>query len=292
MTAPNKSYAGEPALAAAKVVTCPTPNPKMKHEQPTQPLQVTILRWRTNPKADEAVADCFSHVYLSPDLFYQYSLVSCIIFIYRLYYDMQKKELALLFLILYQTQAQDVSSHSLRNQHIRHIRQIFYPPFGPSPFYPSYPGYGTGGGLLGNIFSMSFDGDKGRLGPWGPSRTDISNLPDSIVDGLTEFILDALDLNHNELYGSRLHLLKNSQNSFWLSLAENEQGREKVFNSLLEKKSKWSVSAKTCIAEALEDVRYYRLHEGHLVPPKSCRSASDKGVRSVQIKEDALEEVK
>ncbi|CAJ0591822.1 unnamed protein product [Cylicocyclus nassatus] len=58
---------------------------------------------------------------------------------------------------------------------------------------------------------------------------------------ITDFLLDALDLGHYDLQGYRLDALRNSRDSFWLSLGESDEERDKKFNSLLEQKSYWLV---------------------------------------------------
>ncbi|CAJ0591686.1 unnamed protein product [Cylicocyclus nassatus] len=83
-----------------------------------------------------------------------------------------------------------------------------------------------------------------------------------------DFLLDALNLGHYDLQGYRLDALRNSCDSFWLSLGESDEERDKNFNILLEQKSYWSSQIGICISEALEDIRYYRLHEGKLILAK------------------------
>ncbi|CAJ0590466.1 unnamed protein product [Cylicocyclus nassatus] len=82
-------------------------------------------------------------------------------------------------------------------------------------------------------------------------KQDLIDLPESLTITLTDFALDALDLGHYDLQGYRLNALRNSRDSFWLSLGESDDERDKKFNSLLEKKSYWSGQIGICISEAL-----------------------------------------
>ncbi|CAJ0604641.1 unnamed protein product [Cylicocyclus nassatus] len=77
------------------------------------------------------------------------------------------------------------------------------------------------------------------------------DLPESLTITLIDFALDALDLGHYDLQGYRLDALRNSRDSFWLSLGESDDERDKKFNSLLEKKSYWSCQIGICISKAL-----------------------------------------
>ncbi|CAJ0601205.1 unnamed protein product [Cylicocyclus nassatus] len=103
-------------------------------------------------------------------------------------------------------------------------------------------------------------------------KQDLIDLPESLIITLTDFVLDALDLGWRDLQGHRLNALRSSRDSWWLSLGETDDERDKKFNSLLEKKSYWSTQTGLCISEALEDIRYYRLDEGKLVPSKKFKS--------------------
>ncbi|CAJ0593069.1 unnamed protein product [Cylicocyclus nassatus] len=82
-------------------------------------------------------------------------------------------------------------------------------------------------------------------------KQDLIDLPESLTITLTDFALDALDLGHYDLQGYRLDALRNSRDSFWLSLGESDEERDKKFNILLEKKSYWSSQIGICISEAL-----------------------------------------
>ncbi|CAJ0599219.1 unnamed protein product [Cylicocyclus nassatus] len=80
---------------------------------------------------------------------------------------------------------------------------------------------------------------------------DLIDLPESLIITLTDFVLDALDLGWRDLQGHRLNALRSSRDSWWLSLGETDDERDKKFNSLLEKKSYWSTQTGLCISEAL-----------------------------------------
>ncbi|CAJ0605969.1 unnamed protein product [Cylicocyclus nassatus] len=82
-------------------------------------------------------------------------------------------------------------------------------------------------------------------------KQDLIDLPESLIITLTDFVLDALDLGWRDLQGHRLNALRSSRDSWWLSLGETDDERDKKFNSLLEKKSYWSTQTGLCISEAL-----------------------------------------
>ncbi|CAJ0602820.1 unnamed protein product [Cylicocyclus nassatus] len=83
-------------------------------------------------------------------------------------------------------------------------------------------------------------------------KQDLIDLPESLTITLTDFALDTLDLGHYDLQGDRLDALRNSRDSFWLSLGQSDEERDKKFNILLEKKSYWSSQIGICISEALQ----------------------------------------
>ncbi|CAJ0588769.1 unnamed protein product, partial [Cylicocyclus nassatus] len=99
-------------------------------------------------------------------------------------------------------------------------------------------------------------------------KPDLQDLPESIVITLNDFVLDALSLGNEDLEGYRLNSIRSLRTSYWISLGTSDEEREKKFNYLLEQKTFYCGQIRTCIAEALEDVRYYRLDKGKLVPSK------------------------
>ncbi|CAJ0596836.1 unnamed protein product [Cylicocyclus nassatus] len=103
----------------------------------------------------------------------------------------------------------------------------------------------------------------------------LNDLPSVVIDTIADFILDALNLDSCVLHGSRLAFLRDSQDSFWLSLGESEEERERTFEELLERKSFWTNETRTLIAQALEDIRYYRLYQGILIPPKKNKDSGN-----------------
>ncbi|CAJ0597394.1 unnamed protein product [Cylicocyclus nassatus] len=92
------------------------------------------------------------------------------------------------------------------------------------------------------------------------------DLPEGLVDFLISFVLDALGLYRDEL-------LRTPDEHKRTSLAEDDDGREQLFNVLSEKRVVWSDHARIAIGRALADIRTYHfdLERSALHPSKKKR---------------------